>query len=193
MANVFAPEFLKSKFVSGLPYDQYVGSGKPNEQENWRAFHARVALTPAQRTLIAGFTRRISVLCLSGTWCGDCVQQVPFHDHIQRANPERIAVRYLERDAHQDLAGALKICGGSRVPVTLWLNEDFDFLAHMGDRTLSRYRVLAAKQLGGACPLPGAPTPPDEVAMQLGEYVGEFERAHLMLRLSTKMRQRYGD
>ena len=193
MTNVFAPDFLKSKFAAGLAYEPYVASGKPNEQENWRAFHARVSLSPAHRTLIAGFTRQLNVLCLSGTWCGDCVQQVPFLDHIQRANPDRIAVRYLDRDANPDLSIPLKICGGTRVPVTLWLNEDWDFLGYMGDRTLSRYRVLAMKQLGGACPLPGAPTPPDEIAAELADYVGEFERAHLMLRLSTKMRQRHGD
>ncbi len=193
MTYVFAPEFLKSKFAAGLTYDAYVASGKPNEQENWRAFHGRVHLTPAQRTLITGFVRPLNVLCLSGTWCGDCVQQVPFLDHIQRANPERISVRYLDRDANPDLSIPLKICGGTRVPVTLWLNEDWDFLGYMGDRGLSRYRALAAKQLGGACPLPGAPQPADEIAAELADYIAEFERAHLMLRLSTKMRQRYGD
>ena len=191
MTNIFAPEFLKSKFTAGLPYEQYVASGKPHEQANWHAFSERVSLTAAQNELIGGFTRRVNVLCISGTWCGDCVQQVPFLDHIHRANPERIAVRYLDRDANPDLSIPLKICGGTRVPITLWLNEDWDFLGYMGDRTLSRYRALAAKQLGGACPLPGAPVPPDEIAVQLAEYVGEFERAHLMLRLSTKMRQRY--
>jgi thiol-disulfide isomerase/thioredoxin len=193
MTNVFDPEFLKSKFASGVPFEQYVASGKTHEQANWHAFSERVSLTAAQNELVAGFTRHLNVLCLSGTWCGDCVQQVPFLSHIEKANPEHITLRILDRDASPDLAVPLKICGGSRVPVTLWLNEDFDFLGHMGDRTLSRYRVLAAKQLGGACPLPGAPVPPDEIATQLAEYVGEFERAQLMLRLSTKMRQRYGD
>ena len=193
MTHIFDPDFLKSKFAAGLPYEQYVASGKAHEQTNWHAFDQRVSLTAAQNELVGGFTRRINVLVLSGTWCGDCVQQVPFISHIEKANPAHITARFLDRDLHQDLALPLKICGGSRVPVTLWLNEDFDFLAHMGDRTLSRYRLLGAKQLGGACPLPGAPVPPDEIATQLAEYVGEFERAHLMLRLSTKMRQRYGD
>jgi hypothetical protein len=193
MTHAFDPDFLKRKFGDGLPYDRYIASGKPHEQANWRTFHARVSLTPAHHALIAGFTRRINVLCLSGTWCGDCVQQIPFLDHIQRANPERIEVRCLDRDAHPDLAGPLMICGGTRVPVTLLLNEDWDFLSHIGDRTLGRYRALAANQLGSSCPLPGAPTPPDEIASELAEYVGEFELAHLMLRLSTKMRQRYAD
>jgi thiol-disulfide isomerase/thioredoxin len=193
MTHALSPSFLGSTYERGLPYAGYVATGKPNEQANWAAFHGRVTLTTTQRSLVAGFTRRINVLCISGTWCGDCVQQCPFLDHIEAANPPRIGVRFVDRDEHAELSGALKICGGGRVPVALFLNEDFEFLSLFGDRTLSRYRALASKQLGGACPLPGAATPPDEIAAELADWVSEFERVHLMLRLSNKMRQKYGD
>lgn len=184
---------LASTFQSAKPYTDYVAGGKPNEHDNWRAFHDRVHLTPDQRSLIASFTRQINVLCISGTWCGDCVQQCPFLAHIEAANPGQIAVRFVDRDEHKPLSDALKICGGNRVPVTIFLNEDLEFLSLFGDRSLNRYRALAAKQLGGACPLPGAPVPPDEIAAQLADWVAEFERVHLMLRLSSKLRQRHGD
>jgi ferredoxin len=193
MSHVFSPDFLLAKFTGALLYEAYVASGKPNERQNWSTFHTRTALTPDQKQLLAGFKRQINVLCISGTWCGDCVQQCPFLAHIEAANPSRIAVRFLDRDEHADLSGPLKICGGSRVPVVLLMNEDFDFLSLAGDRTLSRYRTLAAKQLGGSCPLPGAAVPPDEIAAQLADWVAEFERVHLMLRLSNKLRQRHGD
>lgn len=85
------------------------------------------------------------------------------------------------------------LCGGLRVPVVLILNEDFDVLSVEGDRSLARYRALAARQLGPACPLPGAPVPDDEVAATRQDWVDAFERAHLMARLSTKLRQRYAD
>lgn len=193
MTNPIAQHALAESFRAAIPYDQYVAAGKTNEVENWRAFHARVALTPAQRSLIAGFSRQINVLCLSGTWCGDCVQQVPFIDHIQRACPGKINARYLERDAHEALSDALKVCGGNRVPITIFLNEDLEFVSLFGDRTLNRYRALAAKQLGGACPIPGATVPNDEIAAQLQDWVDEFERVNLLLRLSSKLRQRHGD
>lgn len=190
---MLSPINLKAKFELGLPYPAYVATGKPNEQANWAKFGEKVALDEGQATLIGGFTRRINAMCISGTWCGDCVQQVPFFDAIARANPGFIQLRLLDRDLHADLSDQLMICGGRRVPVLLLLNEDFDLLALLGDRSLSRYRTLAAKQLGGSCPLPGAPVPADELAATLRDWVEEFERVHLMLRLSTKMRQRYGD
>jgi hypothetical protein len=138
---------------------------------------------------------------ISGTWCGDCVQQCPMFDHIARAHPAPashsdapgIDLRFLDRDKNPDLAGPLKICGGVRVPTVVFLNEEFDFIAILGDRTLARYRALAAKYLGPSCPLPGAPVPPDEVAATLQDWVDEFERVALLLRLSPKLRAKHAD
>lgn len=190
--HTLAPESLRPAFEAGLEYGPYIAAAKPHEQANWNAFHGRVRLTDAQRGLLASFTRRMNVLCISGSWCGDCVQQVPSLDHIARANP-KIALRLLERDEHARFASGFKICSGDRVPVVIVMNEDFDFCALLGDRTLNRYRSLAARQLGGACPLPGAPVPSDEVAAQMQDWVNEIERVQLMLRLSTKLRTRHGD
>jgi thiol-disulfide isomerase/thioredoxin len=186
-------DLLQAKFQSGHRYAAYVATGTPDQQTKWRAFHERVHLTEAQRSLIAGFTRQVNILIVSGTWCGDCVQQVPMFDHVERTNAGKIALRVIDRDQNPDLAEPLKICSGLRVPTVLFLNEDFDFCAMMGDRSLSRYRAMAAAKLGASCPLPGAPVPPDEIAATLQDWVNELERVQLMLRLSPKLRERYGD
>ena len=190
---MLTPEYLRPIFEAALPYDRYIATGKPHEQENWQAFRPRVALTPAQQQLIAGFPRQINALCISGAWCGDCVQQCPMFDAIAQANPRLIDLRFVDRDTQQDLSDRVRICSGNRVPVLLLLNEDLDFVALAGDRTLSRYRALAAKLLGPACPLPGAPVPADEIAATLQDWINEFERASLLLRLSGKLRRRYAD
>jgi thiol-disulfide isomerase/thioredoxin len=190
---MLSPKFLKAKFEAALPYDQYASTGSPGHQDNWRAFHNRTALTEAQRTLVSGFTREVNCLMVSGTWCGDCVQQVPMLERIEAASQGKFRFHLVDRDKHMDLAEQLMICGGNRVPVGLLLNEDFDLLALIGDRTLARYRAMAARQLGPSCPLPGAPVPDDEVAATMQDWVDEVERAHLICRLSTKLRGRHGD
>lgn len=187
------PAFLKSTFDAALPYEAYVASGKPQHAVSWGAFAESVQLNPQQRSLLAGFTREMNILVSSGTWCGDCVQQCPFLKHIEAANPASIRVRFVDRDAHPDLAERLSICGGLRVPVAVFMNEDFDFVSLFGDRSLHRYRALAARQLGSSCPLPGAPVPDDEMHATLQDWINEFERVQLLLRLSTKLRQRYAD
>ena len=190
---MLTPPVLQSKFDAGLPYGEYVATGKPAEQTNWHNFRTQVSLTAAQHALLASFTRKLHLLCISGTWCGDCVQQCPILDALQIANPAALTLRFLDRDQHPDLTEHLRICGGNRVPVVLFLNEDFEFLSLAGDRTLSRYRALAARQLGPSCPLPGAPIPQNEVAASTQDWVDEVERPQLMARLSPRLRQRYAD
>ncbi|QOJ00785.1 MAG: thioredoxin family protein [Phycisphaeraceae bacterium] len=195
-------DLIRPAFGAGLSYDAYVAAGTPDQRERWDAFHRRVRLSDPQRSLIAGFSRRINVLVVSGLWCGDCVQQCPMLDHIAKANPAPpgsppgstgIDLRFVDRDEHRALSDAVRICGGNRVPTALFLNEDLEFVSLMGDKSLARFRALAAKQLGPSCPLPGAPVPDDEVAATLTDWVNEFERVALLLRLSAKLRERHGD
>ena len=190
---MMTPDLLKSHFERALPYPAYVASGSADQQVSWAAFHVKVDLNSEQRAVLSGFSRALNVLVISGTWCGDCVQQVPMFDHIQRAAPKWIHLRIADRELHADLAQNYMICGGKRVPTVLFLNEEFDFIGLAGDQTLSRFRAKAAKTLGPSCPLPGADVPADERAATLADWVNEFERAHLLVRLSGKLRAKHGD
>lgn len=183
---------LEREFRRGLPYQAYLETN-PKKAEPWRVVGEQVELNPDQRRLLDSFRRDIHVLVLTGIWCGDCAQQGPLIHAIAEANPDRIHVRWLERDNHPDLQREVRINAGDRVPVVVFAAEDFEPVAIRGDRTLSRYRALAAKQLGGACPLPGAPVPQDELNATLQDWIDEFERVHLLLRLSGRLRQKHGD
>jgi len=142
---------------------------------------------------VAGFTRDINILIVSGIWCGDCVQQCPLLQRIAEGNPNHIHVRLVDRDAQKDLSQQVRINAGDRVPVALFLAEDFELCSLLGDRTIHRYRALAAKQLGPSCPIAIAPPDQSELAATLNDWLTEFERVHLMLRLSPRLRQKHGD
>jgi len=187
------PATFRSLHQSGLPYDDYLRTGTLQQQENWNAIHEQLQLTPQQQGLIEGFSRKINVIALSGIWCGDCVAQGPMFARIAAANPSAVDMTWLDRDAVPELANMVMINQGLRVPVLIFLAEDYEFVAWYGDRSLTRYRALAAKQLGGSCPLPGAPVDADELAGTLQDWVDQFERVHLLLRLSTRLRQVHGD
>jgi hypothetical protein len=52
---------------------------------------------------------------------------------------------------------------------------------------------MAADQLGPACPT-GLVPPPDEALQTIAaEWLAEFERVHLILRLSPRLRSKHGD
>ncbi|MFO0832710.1 MAG: thioredoxin family protein [Phycisphaerales bacterium] len=190
---MLTPDSLRSTFASALPYSAYLATGSPDQQKAWSAFHARVSLTAGQRALIQSFTREVNILASSGTWCGDCVQQMPMLDHIASANPGVLHLRFIDRDQHKHIAEQVRICGGLRVPTVLFLNEDFEFLSLYGDKSLSRLRAIAARSLGASCAVPGAPVAGDEIAATLQDWVDECERAHLTARLSPRLRERHAD
>jgi thiol-disulfide isomerase/thioredoxin len=185
--------YLLDKFAKALSYDAYLATGTPEQQRRWTDVYQAATLTREQLQVTAGFSRQMKVLIVSGIWCGDCVQQCPLLVRIAEARKDLIELRLIDRDLHRDLSEQVRINTGDRVPVVLFLAEDFELCSVYGDRTLTRYRALARKQLGASCPIGIAPPPADELAATLQDWLSEFERIQLMLRLSARLRKKHGD
>lgn len=190
MPGLHADE-LRAAHESALRYDDYLAA-HADRAEPWRAMERTIALTEPQRALIRSFTRRMPVLVISGIWCGDCSSQGPMLHAIARANPV-IDLRFAEREDVMDLAERVMINDGLRVPTVICMAEDYEFVSVFGDRTISRYRAIAARKLGAACPLPGAPVPQSEVDATVQDWLHHLEHAQLILRLSKRLRQMHGD
>jgi hypothetical protein len=77
--------------------------------------------------------------------------------------------------------------------VAVFLSEDFQEVGRYGERTLSRYRELAIQQLGPACPTGLVAPDEDATRLVIKEWLAEFERAQLLLRLSPRLRETHGD
>jgi len=189
------PELIASKFREAMPYGRFVALGEPEgHRPPWDQRYGQLGLSPEQAAIVRGFTRPMKVLCLTGTWCGDCALQGSAMQRVAEANPGAIDLRFLLRaEDHAELIVPAQINGGFRVPVTWFLAEDDEPVYAFGDRTLSRYRAMARKaiphEVGGVLPEP----PGDPVRTVLDEVLAMFERVHLLLRLSTRLRQKHGD
>ena len=186
-------DFLSKTFAAAVPYDEYVRGGTDEQQRRWQQVWDVAGLADDQVRLIRSFTRRLHVLVVSGIWCGDCVQQCPLIQKIAAANSNSIHLRLVDRDAHPELSAELKINGGARVPVVLFLSEDYELCSIYGERTLSRYRAIARRQLGPSCEIAIAPPDQDEMKATLQDWLNEFERVQLMLRISPRLRQKHND
>ena len=184
---------ISEKFESGLSYEAFLTKyGTDEQRSRWAKFHAAVKLKPAQIDLLKSFTREMKVIVLAGAWCGDCVNQCPIFDYFAQATPT-IQLRFFDRDDNPDLADALSICGGRRVPSVLFLSEEGAPCGRYGDRTLAKYRDMAASLEGAACPT-GLIAPGQSLLTDVTQdWLDEFERVQLMLRLSPKLRQKHGD
>jgi thiol-disulfide isomerase/thioredoxin len=184
---------LTQSFSASAKYPDYVRTGTQEQQRRLQQVYESAHLTAAQNNLIHGFVRKMNVLVVSGIWCGDCIQQCPLLEKIALAGGDKIDLRFVDRDQHKELSSQLRINGGDRVPVALFLAEDFELCGIFGERTLSRYRAMALRQLGAACEIAIALPDRDELGATLQDWVNEFERIQLMLRISPRLRQRHGD
>jgi hypothetical protein len=183
----------KALFERALDYEDFLERhGSEAHRQRWAGVDVRVRLTADQEALVRGFVREMPVLCLAGAWCGDCVNQGPILRHIAAASP-LIALRFLDREAEPTLRDAATINGGQRVPVVFFLSEDWQLCAAYGDRVLAYYRQMAADRLGPSCPTGIVPPGPELLSSATAEWVSEFERVQLMLRLTGRLREKHGD
>ena len=185
-------DFL-TKWPAGLSYSEFLKRyASPDQHRRWDAVYSEISLTEAQKALLAGFQRDMMVVVVTGAWCGDCIQQCPMFEVFAKQTT-RLQIRYFDRDDHGDIADALSICGGRRVPSVVFLAEDGAPCGRYGDRTLAKYRDSAASLTGASCPtglVPQGKSLQDDVVQ---EWLDQFERVQLMLRLSPRLRQKHGD
>ncbi len=184
-------EELQQWFVKGDSYELYLEKAGASA-EPWRRVESQVELSQSQQAVLNSFVRTMNIIVLSGIWCGDCSAQGPIYNVIASASP-CINMRWLDRDEAISLSNKVKINAGNRVPTVLFLAEDYEPVSVLGDRTLSRYQAIARRQLGAACDLPGASIEQQEIQASIQDWLNEFERVQLLLRLSARLRQKHGD
>lgn len=183
----------EERYTAALPYQEFLDRyGTDAHRQRWQSAYERITLTPAHHELLKGFQRQMYLLCLAGAWCGDCVRDGPILQRIAEASP-RIGLHFLDRDEHPDLAQALAINDGLRIPMVVFLSEDFHECGRYGERTLATYRKMAAERLGPNVPTGVVPPGEEYLHTVTREWLDEIERVQLLLRLSPRLRDRYGD
>ncbi len=185
-------DFFKAYFAKALNYQDYLATGEETHQQRWDQHYQAIQLTPQQQQLTKSFTRKLNILFMSGIWCGDCVRQGPLIQHIAQTN-DLIDLCFIDNKENPELAEELRINGASKVPVAVFLSEDFFELARFGDRHLPIYRAKLTSELGPACAT--GLTTPDQLVLQqdLQDWLDLVERCQAMLRLAPLLRNRYND
>ena len=186
-------DLFQRVFRDAVSYRDYLLTGNDRERAAWERAEAGLPALPADaRTRLDPAGRIVNVLCLSGIWCGDCVRSVPIVARVAEAAGPSVDLRFVDRDAIPELRDELRVLGAMRVPMVVFLTEDFHEIGRYGDRVLTVYREKAATELGAACPLPGS-ADGGALAAETNEWLDVFERMILMARLAPPLRARHGD
>ncbi|MDH5199497.1 MAG: thioredoxin family protein [Candidatus Bathyarchaeota archaeon] len=185
-------DFWRRNWEMASDYDSWIGGSAPGMARRWIESGARTpALTDDQLARLRGYDRRMNVLMYAGIWCGDCARTGPMLRKIAEACGDGVLLRVIDRDASGELRDELRLVGATRVPVVVFLSEDWWEVGRFGDRTLSVYRAKAAREVGRG--QPAGVLAPVALEAEMGEWVDVFERMLLMIRLSPPLRRRHGD
>jgi thiol-disulfide isomerase/thioredoxin len=184
---------LAPEYHHGVGYDDFFARhGTPQDRSRWDAVQQRVHLTEGQTRLLKSFKRTMKVLVLAGTWCGDCAANCPIFEKFASVAPA-IDVRYVDRDAHPEIQDELKINGGNRVPVVVFISEDGYEVGRYGERTLSAYRQMVATEVKELRAGTSVVSVEQHLADVVADWLREFERIQYILRLSPRLRRLHGD
>ena len=92
------PFDFKSAFNMAQPYKKFLQThGNLEKQHRWQNVYDAVSLTSEQTALLAGFRRKMHVLCMAGVWCGDCVNACPIFQRFAEAS-NAIDLRFVNRE-----------------------------------------------------------------------------------------------
>jgi len=187
-------DFWRRSWAEAKSYGDYIDGSDPECAGRWESLSARIPpLGAEQCAQLTGYARTVNVLLVSGVWCGDCVRQGPMIRQIVEACDQEVSLEVIDRDQSPKLRDEVRILGAARVPVAVFLSEDFHEIGRFGDRTLKTYRLKAETEIGAACAVPTAKLPPEELGAERDEWVTIFERMLLMARLAPPLRNRHGD
>jgi thiol-disulfide isomerase/thioredoxin len=185
-------EFWKRHFEIAKDLDTYLNEGDPTHVSRWlESIKKTPDLSDEAKKRVQGYNRILNVLVYSGIWCGDCVRQVPTIKKISDIAGDLVNVKIIEREESPELMEELRLVGAHRVPVAVFLSEDFWEMARYGERTLSVYRAKAAREIGRE--FDAGILSPKAREKELAEWVDIFERVLIMLRLSPPLRRKYQD
>lgn len=183
-------DFWKKYWDQALPYEQFLKLDDENAPR-WVDYMERIPeLTEDQKARLQDYNRIVKVLVYGGVWCGDCVRQGPLFKKIADVVDD-VEIKFIDRDTSEELQDELRILGATRVPIVVFLTEDYWEVGREGDRLLPVYKAKAARDLGRG--QAQGVLSPKAIKEQRDLWVDIFERAIIMTKLSPPLRKRHND
>ncbi len=138
---------FKMVFQRALPYSGYLQYyGTEEQRARWGRVYDAVALTGAQKELLSSFRRRMNILCLAGTWCGDCVNACPIFQRIAEACP-LITLRFVNR---VQSFGAADSASAAAAPKPGTASDPDDIRSRPIGRILVKWGILTPERVDKA-------------------------------------------
>ncbi len=190
----------KQMWDNASDYHALMEAADEKDSDRWAQIYDACALSERQAQILRAFEVPVNVLTMVGTWCGDCVAEVPLIERLAEGS-EQVTHRLVRiEDVDDAFKDRWQINGGHRVPVLFLLSEDWHLGFAWGDRPLARYRML--RNVRRAEPdlekkefykkLAAESRRPEVMEKTADELLAELERAQIMFQLSPRLQELRG-
>jgi len=102
-----------------------------------------IKITDRAKAKIQNFSRKITWLVLSESWCGDAAHVLPVLSRVGDLNPN-IDLRIVLRDENPELMNAFLTNGGRSIPKLIMLDETMNITGTYGPRPSTATRMVNA-------------------------------------------------
>jgi hypothetical protein len=185
-------DLWKKGWDNAKNYDDFLSQAPIEHKQRWKeSLERSPTLTVDQKSHLEGYNRVLRILLVGGSWCMDCSRSGPYLKLISKTCGPKVEFKLIDRDMLPELRDELRLMGAPRVPVVLFISEDWFEAGRFSDRTLSVYRSKMAREVGSSKDR-GILTPQARET-ELAEWVDIVERLLIMQRVAPSLRKKYND
>ncbi len=145
MATTEKPALTKERFLAATTFDEYVQRMKVNKEQMLQ--HVEEVQVPPEDLAWWRSQGKLNVFVLTYDGCGDALYNIPVFAKIAKQCPN-IDLRVVQRDENLDIMDQHLNQGIYRsVPCFIFLDENYQEIANLKERSEDMTRVFEAEQL----------------------------------------------
>lgn len=130
----------------GVSYDDYLKDMNDKYRQGWIDKYDKIEITPAQREILASPSREMNIVVFAAGWCPDCKAACPILKIMEDLS-NYIDLTLIDKDQHSDKMKDYHTNGGPRIPLVLFMNDEFEELDRWVERSKFGYQLLLEAKL----------------------------------------------
>lgn len=153
---------LKGIWEKGRTWPQWLELSKdPAVRDAMEKTYAGVEIPAAVTAFLKALPRPVHVLAIAEDWCGDVRRNVPVLARLCAENPERMRVRFTDKETQPELMVRYLTNGAEAIPIAVFFNDSFVEVGHWGPRPAECKRLMARGKAAGKI---------DAARVKIGEF-----------------------
>jgi len=139
-------------FATALSWEAWLEAAeKPEHREILGEARHKLPLSEAARNRLAKIGKKVHVLAIAETWCGDVRRHAPALQRLADAT-DRIEVRFIARGNALDVFQRYLTNGGEAIPKFIFLSDRFVETGNWGPMSRGARRLVARGKASGFYP-----------------------------------------